>query len=147
MPANTNPIYTLTPNFNSVAVTAANTSSQGGGTVATNIFLAWTAGSNGSFLRDVTWVLTESTIATASTGTVGRVFLSTVNSGSTTSSNTFLIKEVALVSQTPSSTLAAVPIVVPINMMVKTGYYVLVTNHAAPAANTQWIANVTGGDY
>lgn len=147
MPANTSPIYSLSGRFSSIAVTAANTSSQGGGTIATDIFLAFTPGSNGSFVRNAVWVLSESTIATASTATVARIFMSTVGSGATTSSNTFLIAEVALVAQTPSSTLAGVPVVVPLNMIVPNGYFLLATNHAAPAANTKWNCHVFGGDY
>lgn len=148
MPANTDPIFSKAGLFGSVAVTAANTSSQGGGTIATDIFLAFTAdATNGSFVRELNWVLGESTISTASTATVGRIFISTAGSGGTTSSNTHLFREVALVSQTPSTTLAAVPIVIPLNFILPAGYFILVTNHAAPAANTHWKAIVFGGQY
>ena len=148
MAANNDPIFTKAGMFGAVAVTAANTSSQGGGTIATDIFLAFTAdATNGSFVRDLMWTLGESTIATASTATVGRIFISTVGSGATTSSNTHLFREVTLATQTPSSTLPGVPIVVPFNMILPAGYFILVTNHAAPAANTHWKALVTGGQY
>lgn len=148
MAGNTDPIYTKQGAIGAVAVTAANTSSQGGGTVATDIFLAFTAdATNGSFVREVRWTLGESTIATASTATVGRIFISTVTSGSTTSSNTHLWQEVALAAQTPSSTAAGVPIVVPLNIILPAGYTILVTNHAAPAANTHWKAIVIAGNY
>lgn len=148
MAANTDPIYSKAGLISAVAVTAANTSSQGGGTVATDIFLAFTAdATNGSFVREVRWSLGESTIATASTATVGRVFISTITSGTTTSSDTHLWQEVALASQTPSSTAAGVPIVIPMNIMLPAGYTILVTNHAAPAANTHWKAIVIGGKY
>lgn len=147
MPANTDPIYSASGLFGSIAVTAANTSSQGGGTIATDIFLVFTAGSNGNFIREVRWILGESTIATASTATVGRIFLSTQSSGATTSSNTHLLAEVALASQTPSSTLAGVPIVIPLNIIVPSGYSLLATNHAAPAAATHWKAIAFGGAY
>lgn len=148
MPANTDPIYTKRGDIQAIAVTAANTSSQGGGTVGTDIFLAFVAdATNGSFVREVRWSLAESTIGTASTATVGRVFISSVSSGTTTSSNTHLLQEVALASQTPSSTAAGVPIVVPLNLMLPAGFAILVTNHAAPAASTHWKAIVIGGDY
>ena len=148
MPANTNPIYSKAGIFGAVAVTAANTSSQGGGTVATDIFLAFTAdATNGSYVRDLVWTLGESTINTASTATVARVFVSTVGSGATTSSNTHLLAEVALASQTPSSTVGMTPIVIPLNFILPAGYFILVTNHAAPVANTQWKALVRGGQY
>ena len=44
MAENTVPIWGKTPKIGSVLVTAANTSSQGGGTIATDIFLAATMG-------------------------------------------------------------------------------------------------------
>jgi hypothetical protein len=146
--ANTDPPWTRAAGFGPIAVTAANTSSQGGGTIATDIFLAFTAdATNGSYISRVEWILGESTIATTSTGTVGRIFISTQTSGATTSANTHLWREVALIAQTPSSTLAGVPIIVPANFWLKAGQTILVTNHAAPAANTHWKAMVFGGDY
>lgn len=148
MPGNTDPLYSRVGAIQAIAVTAANTSSQGGGTIATDIFLAFSPDTtNGSFIREIMWVLGESTIATASTATVGRIFISSVGSGATTSSNTHLFREIALPSQTPSSTLAGVPIVVPCNFMLQPDQFILVTNHAAPAANTHWKAVTFGGKY
>lgn len=148
MPANTNPIFSRAGILGAVAVTAANTSSQGGGTIGTDIFLVISAdATNGSYIREVTWVLGESTINTASTATVGRLFLSTQSSGATTSSNTHLWREVALATQTPSSTVAGVPIVVPFNIILPAGWSILASNHAAPAANTHWKAMASGGNY
>ena len=148
MAANADPAFTRIGKINGVLVTAANTSSQGGGTVGTDIFLAFTAdATNGSFVREARWMLTETTIATASTATVGRVWASSVTSGSTTSSNTHLLQEVALASQTPSSTLAGVPIIIPLGFWLPAGWTILASNHAAPAANTAWKLVVIGGDY
>lgn len=149
MAANNDPIYSRVGKLGHVAVTAANTSSQGGGTVGTDIFLAFTAdATNGSFVRDIRLSATASAAATATTATVARIFISTVTSGSTTSSNTHLFAEVALASQTADQTTSATyPVVVPMNIALPPGYAILVTNHAAPAANTQWKVVTTGGDY
>ena len=148
MPGNNDPIWSKVGDIQAIAVTAANTSSQGGGTIGTDIFKAFEAdATNGGYVRELRWSLAESTIATASTATVGRVFVSSVTSGTTTSSNTHLIAEVALASQTPSSTLAGVPVVIPLDFALPPGYTILVTNHAAPAANTHWKAVVVGGKY
>ena len=149
MPGNIDPIYSKVGfNGTPLAVTAANTSSQGGGTIATDIWLIWTSdATNGGFCQGVQFSLAESTIATASTATVGRVFWSTVTSGATASTDTHLIAEVALVTQTPSSTLAGVPIWIPINKAFDAGVTILVTNHAAPVANTHWKALPFGGKY
>lgn len=148
MPGNNDPIWSKVGDIQAVAVSAANTSSQGGGTIGTDIFLAFQAdATNGGYVRELRWTLGETTIATASTATVGRVFVSSVTSGATTTSNTHQIAEVALASQTPTATVAGIPISVPLNFALPAGWTILVTNHAAPAANTQWKAVVFGGKY
>lgn len=149
MAANTLPIFSLTPRNDFVAVTAANTSSQGGGTIATDIFKLATAGANGSWIGKIRWIPTASAAGTATTATVARVFLSTQSSGATTSSNTTLIAEIALTAQTADSASAAVvPIDIPLNLAIASTQTILVTNHAAPAANTQWKAVLfNSGDY
>jgi len=149
MPANTSPIFTLTPNVGLAAVTAANTKSDGTGTIATDIFKALTSGANGSWVSRVRWNPTATVAATSTTNTVGRVFLSTKTSGATTGgTDTWLLGEVALVSVSADhSTAPTNPIELMLNMAIATGYTILVTNHAAPAANTAWQAIVIGGDY
>lgn len=147
MAANTSPIFTLTPNVGSVLVTAANTSSQGGGTVGTDIFLAFTAGANGSYIDRIRWIPTA-TAATTTTATVGRAFLSTIASGATTSANTKLWEErtLAAIAADNAST-AVVWYDTPLGFFIPATTTILVTNHAAPAANTAWRAVVIGGDY
>jgi len=149
MAGNNDPIYSKVGSITSVAVTAANTSSQGGGTIGTDIFLAFTAdATNGSFVRDVRMLPTSTAAATNTTATVARVFLSTVSSGATTSSNTHLIGELALAAQSADNTTSAVyPVVLPLNFALPPGMTILVTNHAAPATNTLWKITVTGGSY
>lgn len=149
MPPNTNPIFSLTPNVVGTKITAANTKSSGDGTIATDLFLTLTAGSQGCWVSKVRFSLTGTTAATASTGTVGRVYLSSKTSGACTGgTDTFLLGEVALTAQTTDSTTApTAPIEVPINMAIPAGYTILVSTHAAPAANTVVEAIAIGGDY
>lgn len=149
MAANNDPIYSRVGALGTpLNITAANTSSQGGGTIGTDIFKVFEAdASNGSFVREVRFSATA-TASTATTATVARIFLSTQSTGSTTSSNTHLIGEIALGSQiADSSTFATYPIIYPLNIPVPPGYSILVTNHAAPAANTAWKCIVIGGNY
>lgn len=149
MAANTDPIFSKNGKIGSVLVTAANTSSQGGGTIATDIFLAFTAdATNGSFVRQVRWIATATTANTATSATVGRVFISSVTSGATTSANTYMIAEVTLPSvSADSSTVAAGYIDIALGFPIPAGFTILVTNHAAPAANSAWRAVVIAGDY
>ena len=74
--------------------------------------------------------------------------------GSTTSSNTFLIFEVVLPAvSADSSSVANNPIDVTLNFRLQgsnnthSAMYLLVTNHAAPNASTQWVATTFGSDY
>ena len=149
MAANTEPIFSKNGKIGSVLVTAANTSSQGGGTIGTDIFLAFTAdATNGSFIRQVRFIVTATTANTASTATVGRVFISSVTSGATTNANTFMIAEITLPSLTAdSSTAGASYIDIPLGFPIPASYTILITNHAAPAANSAWRAVVIAGDY
>ena len=148
MPANTDPIFTRIGSIKSVLVTAANTSSQGGGTIGTDIFLAFTAdATNGSFIQRVRFIATA-TAPTSTTATVGRVFISSVASGATTSANTLLFQEIPLVvTAADSATLAAQPVDIVLGFAIDPGFTILVTNHAAPVAATAWRALVISGHY
>ena len=148
---NTAPIFTGTPDVNFARITAAQNNSQGTGTIGTDIFLAFSAGASGRYLQKVRFTLTGATANTASTAAVLRIYLSTVNTGSTTSSNTYLIQEVTAASQTPNviTTLtgATYPIDVPLNFAIPSGQYLLVGASAVTSANTVWVASTFGGDY
>jgi hypothetical protein len=148
------PNFTQQSNIQSVAVTAANTSSEGGGTVGTSIFLAFTPGANDSFIDFCRWMPTASSAATSTQATVGRIFVSSVNTGSTTSSNTYLVDEVVLPSvSADSSTVANNPLDRPMNFRLNGSansnneQYLLCTNHAAPTSPSQWILTTFGSDY
>lgn len=148
MPANTDPIFTKNVLLGSVLVTAANTSSQGGGTIGTDIFLVETHNAtNGGFNRRLRFIPTA-TAATTTTATVGRIFVSTQASGATTSANTFLLAEVTLPAIAAANASSAVFwFDVRLADGIEAGMSILVTNHAAPAANTAWRVVSFGGDY
>jgi hypothetical protein len=151
---NTQPNFTNSANISAVAVTAGSTNSEAPGTIGTGCFLAFTPGANDSFLDLLRWMPTANTAATSTTATVGRVFLSTISSGATSSSNTFLIYEVVLPSVSADSSSAANnPIDVPLQFRIPGSnagvgaMYLLVSNHVAPAANSQWIAITFASNY
>ena len=148
MAGNIDPIFIRVGKNSSVLVTAANTSSQGGGTVGTDIFLAFQAdATNGSFIRRIDWIPTA-TAPTTTTATVGRVYISSVASGATTSANTRLIAEATLAATAADNATGSVfPISIPLDIVLAPGETILVTNHSAPAVNSAWRANVFGGDY
>jgi hypothetical protein len=149
--ANTAPIFTLAPRFSGTRITAIANNSQGNGTIGTDHFLAFTAGTNGSYLQKVRFTLTGATANTASVAGILRVYLSTQSSGTITSANTWLIQEVTAATQTPNvvTTLtgATYPIDVPLNFAIQSGYNILVSVSAVAGANTVWVATTYGGDY
>lgn len=149
MAANASPRFTKNGNVSWVSPSAANTKSDGTGTIATDIFKAFTAdATNGSFVERVRWSPTASVAATTTTATVARVFLSSIGSGATTTTTTVLIAEISLPATAADHSTNAVPFYdVLIGITIPPGYFLLVTNHAAPAANTAWRAVVIGGDY
>ncbi len=148
MAANSNPIYTVSPNARGAQLTASNTRSDGNGTIGTDIYLVFTASASGGYCSSVRFMPWATVAGTATTATVLRVYISQQTSGATTSSNTWLIAEVAAASQSADSASAAVyPIEVPINKAITANYTVLVSMHHAPAANTGWVATAFGGNY
>lgn len=149
MTANTSPVWALTPVASPVSVTAANTKSNGDGTIGTDIFLAYTAGANGGWVSKVRLTPSATSSPTNTAATVLRIYLSTKTSGATTGgTDTFLIAEQAVPSVSADNSSQGVPCVdVPLNLAIPTGYSLLVSTHAAPAANTSQHAVVFGGDY
>lgn len=150
MAANTSPIFSLTPNVGTVSITttAANTSSAGGGTVGTDIFKAFTAGANGSFVQKVRFMSVASAANTTGVATTLRIFISTVGSGSTTASNTFLIGEVSVPAiASDNSTNATNYYEFIVNSAIPAGTFIHVTQHVAQTTNQNWVATCWGGDY
>lgn len=152
MPANTSPIYSLTPNVGSVKITttAALVRSDGSAAnaIGTDHFLAFTSGANGSFIQRVRFNVVSTAAATSSVATTLRVFLSTVNTGTPTAANTTLLAEISVpLISAANSTNATAYYEIPLNIAVPTGRYILVAQHVAQTTNQSWQATVFGGDY
>lgn len=148
--ANTTPIFTLTPNVSSVTITqsSANTSSAGGGTIGTDIFKVFTTGSSGSFVQRIRFMSVASSAGTVGVATTLRVFISSVGSGSTTASNTFLIGEISVPAiNSDNSTNATNYYDFILNSAIPASTFILVSQHVAQTANQNWIATCFGGDY
>lgn len=155
MASNTNPNFTkngLTSQTKggqpSVGITAANTKSDGAGTIGTDLFLLYTAGADGTFIDTIRFMPTASAAATATALTTARIFFSSLATGATTNANTSLYQEVALpVASGDNSTLPNNPVDVPLGFRIPDSCSILVSNHVAPNANTAWVATLIGGDY
>jgi hypothetical protein len=146
MPANTNPIYTLTPHIgwgsvdDNAAATAgpiktANTNMDGTSYV-TPVF---TAGANGSYVQRLIARAAGTNIAT-----VLRVF---INNGSTnaTAANNILIGEISLPATTATAAAALQPIELQLNFPLPASYVINCTLGTAVAAG--YYVSCLGGDY
>lgn len=128
MPANTTPIYPLTPNVTvGQVIITANTAKDGTGTVVT----AYTAGANGGKPEAITFRATGTNVAT-----VCRIF---INNGSTnaTIGNNALFSEITLPATTLSevAALADMRYQFPDNFRMPAGYKVLLTIGTTTATN------------
>lgn len=152
MPGNATPQFTKDglATVQRAVVTAANTKSDGSGTIATDLFVVVTAdATNGTFIEAVRWFPTASAAGTAMAATIGRLFLCATNSGATTSANCQCIAEVTLPAVTGANSGAPnMPIDIPLNIRLPPGAAILASNHAAPNASTAWVAQPWGaGNY
>ena len=152
---NTQPQFTQAANNQSVKFGSAAlaTSDGSSGTIGTNIFLLYTPGANDSYVEAIRIMATASTASSATSATTVRVYRSTVNSGSTSTSNTHLIWEGALPSITADAPTAATNWVdVPLGMRFAgsnsaTPEYILISAHVINASNTTFDATAFGSNY
>lgn len=151
MAANVAPIFTVLPNVGVTRITAQQATSgrsDGNGTVATDIFLAFSPGSNGSYVREVRIKPAATAAATTTTATSIRIYLSTQSSGATTSANTKLIGEVAVPAVSAASTTVPTPdFTFPLGFAIPSIQFILVGSGATLAANTEFQVVTIGGDY
>ena len=143
MPANTAPIFTLTPEVLwSVNMVAANTTNL---SANTNNYLVFTAGANGSYLQKIRF-RHQSTNITNSQATVVRVF---INNGGvvTTPANNTIWDEITIAANTVSQTAASANYELPLNFALPSGYTIYCTLGSTPTNGTGIQATVIGGDY
>lgn len=136
MPANTAPIFPLTPDVAWVqGITAANTAKDGTGTVNT----VFTAGANGSHVRRLIIRPLGTNVAT-----VLRVF---INNGSTnaTASNNALIAEIGLSATTNTETAAIAGAELSLDIVLPATFRLNVTLGTAVAGG--YTVTAVGGDY
>ena len=153
MPANTSPIYTLTPNVGVGIITTTYAQVKSDGTSAASgadfMVLAFTAGANGSYVDTIRFYCCANAAATTSVATTLRAYLSTVAApGATTQANTHLLGEVSVPAISAShSTIATNYYEIMVRYPIATGYYIHVSQHVAQTTNQVWKALVFGGNY
>ena len=155
MPANTSPIYTLTPNVGNAKITTTYAQVKSDGTSAGSandrMVLVFTAGANGSYVDSIRFFAVASAAAVNSVATTLRAYLSTVaapEAGATTSANTYLLGEISVpIVAASNSTNATNFYEIILNKAIPAGTYIHVSQHVAQTTNQNWQAMIFGGDY
>lgn len=152
MAGNTSPIFGATPNVFSVVIptTAIMTGSNAQGAVnGTNTFIAFTAGANGSFVQKTRFMASASTASISTVASTLRIHLSASGSTSTLSTaSVFLIGEQSVpVVVTSHQSNATNFYDYPLNFALDSGSFLLVSQHVAQTALSQWQATTFGIDY
>jgi hypothetical protein len=138
MPANTTPIFTLSPQieWGNTITTANATTDLTTGTV----YPVFTGGTNGSYVQKIRFRHTGSNAS----ATVARVWINN-GSATTTAANNVLWDEITLATNTLSQTAASVNYELPLNFAIPANYVIYVTIGTAAAGGID--ATVIGGDY
>ena len=137
MPANTAPIFTLTPAIHwGVTITAANTTTD---LTSGTIYDIFTGGTEGSYVQKIRFRHVGTNVAT-----VARVW---INNGSvtTTAANNSLWDEITIAANTVSQVAASTNYEFPLNYALPSSYRIYVTIGTAVAAGLD--ITVIGGDY
>jgi hypothetical protein len=139
MPANTDPVFTLTPRITGVHVAAANTASDGSGSLVT----AFTAGTFGSRLDEIT-VTNAQASAAASSAMVIRVFIT-----DTSGANPRLLREQAMPTATRSTTAVGAQILFSFagGLTLASGQLIQVCQSVYAGVQDQNSVVCRGGDY
>tara|TARA_R110000868_G_scaffold178984_1_gene418915 strand:- start:182 stop:601 length:420 start_codon:yes stop_codon:yes gene_type:complete len=139
MAANTVPIFTLTPNTVTASISAANTASDGSGSLVT----LFTAGANGSRVDSITFQNAQIALA-ASSAMVCRVFVT-----DTSGANPRLISEVAQAAATRSASVigATTTITYGNGLLLASGQLLKVIQSVYAGVQDLQHAIARGGDY
>lgn len=150
----TPPSFTRQGDIASGGLTVGNANSQGGGgTIGSDLILLMQAdATNGSLLPYVYFIASASVANTAMTPCVGRVYKSTISTGSPVAfTNIWLLGEVDLPGFTAAGQTSAQTAVVWTppggDMWINPSYNILVQVSVNAAANTAWVAHTPGGKY
>jgi hypothetical protein len=155
MSASVQPQFTQRANIQTVKFggTALTTSDGSSGSVGTSMILLFTPGANDSYVEAVRIIPVGSSASASYSATVARIYISTVNTGSPTATNTHLIAEIAIPAATVDQTTVAVNwFDVPLGMRIAgsgatTPQYMLISSHIVNGSNTNTQAICFAADY
>lgn len=115
--------------------------------IGTNVFVAFSSGSSGSYVQKVRFQYTSTSNTINSVATVFKIYYSTVNTGTPTATQIALIADIQAPAQTVTTSTSAYPIEVPLNFAMPASTYLLVGQTIAQTAGSGYSVTVYGGDY
>lgn len=148
MPANTTPIFTITPKMSWTAtnplglLAVTGTASGAFDGTNSNVTLIYTAGSNGAFAQKV---ILESG-GTNSTASVARLWINNGTANTAASANS-LIMQYALPATTVSTTTATAHIEIPLMYQIPAGYRIYMAISSSSNLGAGWYCTIVAGDY
>lgn len=139
MAANTQPIFSLTPNTSFARVAGANTARDGSGTMS----VALTAGTNGTRIDRITITSAQATPA-ANSAMVARIFVS-----NTSGTNYRLYREIVMAAVTASNTVigSTNTINIPGGLVINSGQLIGVTISVYAGVQDQMDFIIEGADF
>jgi hypothetical protein len=149
MAQNTYPVFTLVPSidFSTLTGNIAAAKSDGTGTIGTETFVCFTAGTNGSFVNRIR-ISGAATTPTTMAASVIRFYISSKTSGATTAVDTVLYQEVAVAAAAAANAANSVNYYeIQCDFALPPNYTILAQIHANVTANTRWQILAFGGDY
>lgn len=159
MPPNTQPRFTITPHMASCEIPQANIVPKSDGVSAgsgnDNMYIAVKAGANGTYVTKLTFTCTAASAAVASTATALQIMRSTVMTnaegeaaGATTAANTHFVRDINVPAVTAAHGSNASPTYeIPLNLALKAGEGLLVSQRTAMVNACKWRAHAYAGDY
>lgn len=126
--------------------------SQAPGTIGTDCVLLYsipsTPSPDGAYIRKIRFILTSTTGTINSVATLINIFLSTISSGTTSASNTYLYATVNVPAFTIAAVTTAPPLIdISIGEPLPANTHILISQTVAAAVNTAWAATLNGGLY
>lgn len=143
---NTAPIFSGVGKVGITTIVATNLNSQSP-VIGTNVFVAFSSGSSGSYVQKVRFQYASTSNAINSVATVFKIYYSTVNTGTPTATQIALIADIQAPAQTVTTTTSSYPIEVPLNFAMPASTYILVGQTIAQTAGSGYSVTVYGGDY
>ena len=150
MAQNTAPIFTLVPKigFGTLTGNIASTRSDGVGTIATDLFVCFTADATDGSYVDKIRISATATTPTTMAASVIRLFISSATSGATTAATAVLFKEISTAAIPAANASNAINYYEEAcGFILPPSYTILASIHANMTANTRFQILTFGGDY